>query len=840
MNVLPKTVELRFRRTSVHRHHDLKRLDEGEDLNDALMDFFVKLGQAVIPCGGLAGGFPGYPSVAYLGSLFYDVLRKGGVVDGKAGHANVANWARRRLGEGGLFFNGIGALAVPVNETLRDANGRAAPKEKHWWVALLLNPRAGCPGRDDEDTSLLCLDSVVRADVKFEKPLRAVKRTNHAYHVEVSSLYRQGFSAFVRFRAWGDGSAGALPDPRKSRLQVGGLEFTRPQTQLTVDQRGSLGTPGKMEGTLEFILESASPINGSYLFDFADQGSYNPPLHMVLQRDASDYQSQVLKYLGGYVAKEWETSAAKAAGASKTNGTTSKGAAMDVDAVEELDEEKQENGFDVGKLKNGLRLPDVPQQETANDCGYFILAQILQALELTPDHLRILAKAPADLIASLPWPSQQEVTEQKMKLRKAMDALFDAADAQLSDDVDVLLKKDEALRARVQAAMWAGPKFSDAVRRLGATMAPKQQFYTMEELEAMPTKGLRNLCAQRGVLPNGMCERSDLVSALAKVAVRAPPPAEEPEASRAKEGTPQDRPASKPASKAGTNGAAAASMQTASLAELLASGQKRSAEAGAGPDEAAAKKPRVELPPDLPASFTAEELPKMSLKNLKGLCIKHRVLPAGALEKGEFVQALVKYLDSQKSQPTAAAAPQQQPQQAPQEKKPDTPEELAARKAKWAKAAGEHLAGVSFDMADLQVMPTKVLRGLCVQYKVMPASAVEKADFVRALSPLAGLSSSQLNSRQAAQTKAAEVQKEAVKKQEAPKKDFSRFLGQAKPNFTPDDLQEMPESTLRTLCIQHGVLPQGEAAAYPSELLAALTRIAMVKFAAPCFHVDDD
>eukprot|EP00928_Gymnodinium_smaydae_P086254 TRINITY_DN7019_c0_g1_i1.p1 TRINITY_DN7019_c0_g1~~TRINITY_DN7019_c0_g1_i1.p1 ORF type:complete len:138 (+),score=40.54 TRINITY_DN7019_c0_g1_i1:66-479(+) len=110
----PKMVELRLKRSTLHREYDLKRLQDGkEDLNDALLDFFVKLGQAVIPCGGLEGGFP---SVAYLGSFFFDVLQKGDAKDGRAGHANVANWAKRRLGQGGLFFDGIGALAVPVNE----------------------------------------------------------------------------------------------------------------------------------------------------------------------------------------------------------------------------------------------------------------------------------------------------------------------------------------------------------------------------------------------------------------------------------------------------------------------------------------------------------------------------------------------------------------------------------------------------------------------------------------------------------------------------------------------------------------------------------------------------
>lgn len=441
----------------------MKRLDDGEDLNDALLDFFVKLGQAVIPCGGLEGGFP---SVAYLGSLFFDVLRKGGALDGRSGHANVANWARRRLGQGGLFFDGIGALAVPVNETLRDNCGRAAPKEKHWWLALFLNPRGGSKPRAVEDVSVLCLDSVVRAEQRCEPPIRALRRGNQAYPVEVSSLYRQGFSAFVRFRAWGDGSAGALPDPRKSRLQTSGQEWARPQATLTMDQRGSFGVPGKIEGTLEFILESTSRVCGDYVFDFAE-GAYSPPIRINLQREAADFQKEVVTFLGGYVAKEWESAAAQ-------------------------DDENSQpvESYDVEKLSAALRLPDVPQQETANDCGLFILAQILLALQLTPEGLRTLASAPADLITALPWPSQREVTRRKTKLREALQALFTAADEMLTDDVEVLLRKNQALRGKVQAAMWDGPQFSEAVRRLAATLAPHREF-TTADLEAMPTKELR-------------------------------------------------------------------------------------------------------------------------------------------------------------------------------------------------------------------------------------------------------------------------------------------------------------------------------------------------------------
>merc|ERR1719387_1868276 len=98
-----------------------------------MMDFFVKLGQALVPS---EDNSP--PPVAYLGSLFFDQLRKGGVQDGRAGHANVANWAKRRLGKGGLFSDTIGALAIPVNEMLKDDHGQATIRKRrtffryHW------------------------------------------------------------------------------------------------------------------------------------------------------------------------------------------------------------------------------------------------------------------------------------------------------------------------------------------------------------------------------------------------------------------------------------------------------------------------------------------------------------------------------------------------------------------------------------------------------------------------------------------------------------------------------------------------------------------------------------
>jgi len=786
----------------VHRYHDLKRLDDGEDLNDALLDFFVKLGQAVIPCGGLEGGFP---SIAYLGSLFYDVLRKGGVSDGRSGHANVANWARRRLGNGGLFFDGIGALAVPVNETLRDRAGRAAPKEKHWWLALLLNPRAGSKPQGEEDVSLVCLDSVARMEVKSNPPVKALKRGSQAYTVEVASLYRQGFAAFVRFRALGDGSQGALPDPRSARLRANGREWTKPQASLAIDQRGSFGVPGRMEGILEFTLDSEAQTVGDYIFEFGDPGTYAPTLVLTIKREPDKFQKEVTNFLAGYVAKEWEV-------ASVGEGTTSR-----------------PRDYSVDRLEGRLCMPDVPQQETANDCGFFILAQILLVLQLTPEGLRVLAGASADKLTALPWPTQKEVTRRKAKLRDAMVAMFETADDMLCDDVDMLLKKSPSLRSKVQAAMWDGPQFAEAVRRLAAASAPKQEF-SISELGTMSTKALRTLCAQRGVLPPGMVERSDLLKALIPTTIRA---------ATISDVNGQARGSSPPAGT--TNGNSSA----------CASSTKRPNESAGVAPEPPAKQTRLssqngEEPHLGNLRFSSEDLETMPLKRLRGLCVQHKCMPSCALERGDFMRALQPFasLESNtagtaRSTPATSGAVSSEVETSSTNSVPKANSceaepmmDLAERRAKWARSAGMHLAGVVFELPDLDVMPLKTLRALCVQHKVLPACAVERMDFVRALTALVGVPAPGGQAREPAPASGASTTPSKPEERprgptkDPPRRDFSRFLGAAKPKFTTNDLELMPEQTLRTLCIQHGVLPSSGDVGR-AELFASLAKIAV-------------
>merc|ERR1711904_169254 len=130
------------------------------------------------------------------------------------------------------------------------------------------------------------------------------------------------------------------------------------------------------------------------------------------QRPTS-FQAQVGSFLGGYLEKEQET----------------------------MQLEKGQ-GSSVQRIEAAVCLPGIPQQENSHDCGFFILEQILRALQLSSEALRELAQASSVEIAMLPWPSQKQIARRKSKLREAMACLFAAARQASTGDVDVLLKND--------------------------------------------------------------------------------------------------------------------------------------------------------------------------------------------------------------------------------------------------------------------------------------------------------------------------------------------------------------------------------------------------------------
>lgn len=777
-------VELNFQRASVHLVHDVKRLEDGEDLNDALLDFFVKLGQALIPNGRQETGFnAGLSPVAYLGSYFYGMLQKGHASDGRAGHANVANWAKRRLGKGGLFADQVGAFAVPVNELLRDYMGRQ--QEKHWWLAVLVNPRGGCPnqGPVQEGVSVACLDSFARTGMRYKPPRRALKDgTIEAYSVEISSFSRSGFVALVGFRAQGDGSLGPLVDPRLSRLQFGHRIIKEPELDLKVRNYGDFGVPGVLEGTLEFAFDSSTRICGDYMLHYGGVAEYKPAIKLELRREPNQSQQQVSRLLAGYCGKEWELA-------------------------------NPETPYKDSLIAGALQLADTPQQESAHDCGFFILEQVLRLLQLSPTALRSLAQRSTEDVAGLPWPAQREVVKRKKKLREVTADLFVAARRQGTGDVEVLLKQDEVLRKKLLLAMWEGPYFAKAVANLiGMDPGPLPEIptlpkeeeakkheaeeesesdssarsssshrssssasssrsrkrkheesrsrsrkrarkerkeghghraerparpppppsFTKEDLQGYPSKTLRNLCVQYKVLPPGMVERTDLLKALERLAIV------------------------KHAVPAGTAAAAKA------VGDRLAGAAR----------------------PDLP-SFTTDDLDTMPISKLKMFCIQFGRLPSGSLEKSDLKKAL-----------------------APLAKPSTKPKQAFSGNGTAAGHSHHHhkkRALPSFTATELDTMPISRLKSYCIQYGKMPHGPVERTDLVALLKPFAGAGVGAVG--------APSVPGALGPGSAATATSFGSQASSAKPaeadSFVLEDLKTMSMKTLKTFCLKHKVMPHG-------------------------------
>lgn len=459
----------------------------------------------------------------------------------------------------------------------------------------------------------------------------------------MSGLCRVGFNIKVFFSAKGDGSAGALPEPRRSRLRAGGRVFANTETDLKVREPGGDGKPGRLEGALSFRLDrrGAAKTVGQYNLEFGDQAdSYEPQLKLRMGEKATNFQAQVAKFLGGYLDREREL----------TFGV--------------LEDANGKHHDASRSVEAAICLPGVPQQETSHDCGFFIMEMILRTLQLSSKALRELATASSVEIAMLPWPSQQQILRRKAMLRDAVETLFAAARRLGTGDVEVLFKAEPDLRQQLRSALTdGGPSFTHGFDRWAAgdwdlspspsrsrsranrhrtkgdanknaskartsssdtgrkrkrkarrssssgsrprrrrrrrsrdrsstrsrsssrsaeskpaEKLPAAQLpsFTKQDLELLPTGALRTLCVQRGVLPAGIVERTDLLVALAPMAV--PPKAA-------------------PVTKASV------------------------------------------VPPARKA-FTRGDLDGMATKELRMLCIQKGVLPPPPLERQDLVQAL--------------------------------------------------------------------------------------------------------------------------------------------------------------------------------------------------------
>merc|ERR1712048_316489 len=141
-------------------------------------------------------------------------------------------------------------------------------------------------------------------------------------------------------------------------------------------------------------------------------GAGFPPIKLEFDPfQLTKMQKNVSRYLGGYLAKEWETN----------------GPAKSV-------------RFD--KTSARALVADVHQQENLNDCGVFVLENTLRSLSMKPSFLRVMAKASPDVLQTFPWPSQEDITARKMKLKGIVARLFEVAAETGTSDVEKVLKNN--------------------------------------------------------------------------------------------------------------------------------------------------------------------------------------------------------------------------------------------------------------------------------------------------------------------------------------------------------------------------------------------------------------
>mmetsp|Transcript_8872 Transcript_8872/g.19871 ORF Transcript_8872/g.19871 Transcript_8872/m.19871 type:complete len:592 (+) Transcript_8872:86-1861(+) len=409
---MPPVSELVFKRATINLA-DAARLGEGEDLNDALLDFFVRVGQTLLPKG--SSGEAVEPPVAYLGSLFWKQLTSAFATSGEEGWKQVSGWAKRKAG--GLYQPNYGALAVPINEDLKDDKG--ADAGNHWWLALVLNPPGGARG---EPMAVMCLDSMQRRDKVYSPPLRAAMKQSRQYTVDVSKIEQAGYLISISFAAKGDGTLGGLPRPEgSSLLTADGYEFSNPSLGLRINMPGQEGFGGRFEGTLTFELDGRCR-SSVFTLRYGEARSFTP---LKLEFDAFELtklQKTVSRFIGGYLAKEWET-----------NGPMKK--------------------VKFEKTSARALVADVYQQENLNDCGVFVLENMLRSITMQTPFLKKMAEASSEVLKSYPWPTQKDITSRKQKLKAATARLFAAAAQKGTADVEKLIKDDEELRIALTASL---------------------------------------------------------------------------------------------------------------------------------------------------------------------------------------------------------------------------------------------------------------------------------------------------------------------------------------------------------------------------------------------------
>jgi len=238
----------------------------------------------------------------------------------------------------------------------------------------------------------------------------------HRYTLEVTEVEQAGYLIVISFDARGDGSFGPLQRPEKSQLLVDGYVCVDPSLGLKINMPGDDGVAGRFQGTLTFAMDGRCR---SSIFElrYGEEGfkpikiEFDPFQLTKLQKDVS-------RFLGGYLAKEWDM-----------NGPN--------------------KGLRFEKQSARALVADVHQQENLNDCGVYVLENTLRSLRLKRTFLKTMAEASSQVLSSYPWPTQKDITARKLKLKGIVARLFAAAADKGITDVERLLKEDAQLKEEV-------------------------------------------------------------------------------------------------------------------------------------------------------------------------------------------------------------------------------------------------------------------------------------------------------------------------------------------------------------------------------------------------------
>lgn len=409
--------EITFRRSPITAD-DIQLLDEGNDLNDAVLDFFVKLGSALLTTK--------HQNLHCVSSLFYQKLTGSNAKTGEEAWENIKRWTLKI--PDGVFSYPI--LAIPINETFLDEKKK--PCGQHWWLALILNAQeAGRKRTDEEDgpkshrdsgsSYVVCVDSMkrrVRSLADEGEPITTYKEgTLTKYALEISKIEQAGHRIWIDFRATGDGSLGVLQDPAVATLTVDGSKLVPVNEKMLRINNNTPGQPVlEYNGMLEFLLDSRSNA-GEFVLN------YGPGFGAVnLEFDGfvlSKFQKEVCRYTQGMLRKEWER--------------------------KHEDDKKKKKMFDKQRIR--AVAVNAPQQENLNDCGVFVLENVLTILNASTDYPDKMARRP--LSSRLQWVGQTEVKWRRRRLKECMNHLFELRERHQTSDVEQMMSKDSELRDRL-------------------------------------------------------------------------------------------------------------------------------------------------------------------------------------------------------------------------------------------------------------------------------------------------------------------------------------------------------------------------------------------------------